>query len=122
MKKILIAFSLFLLFLFGGVCGFTVALRMFKNSLNEENIVNQRIAEETRRLQLTPEQLEKAMPAYDQLKRDLSEVKRETLRSIAQAAVTQTMELSKVLTSEQMDKLKKLSDERRVKFEKLTKP
>ncbi len=37
------------------------------------------------------------------------EAKRETLRSIAQAAITQTMELSKVLTSEQMDKLQKLS-------------
>jgi uncharacterized membrane protein len=122
MKKLLIVISLMFLFLFGGVCGFTVALRMFKNSLNEENMVNQRIAEETRRLQLTPEQLEKAKPAYEQLKRDLSEVKRETLRSIAQAAVTQTMELSKVLTSEQMDKLQKLSEERRIKFEKLVKP
>ena len=60
MKKILIVISLLFLFLFGGVCGFTVSLRMFKNSLNEENMVNQRIAEETRRLQLTPEQLEKA--------------------------------------------------------------
>lgn len=122
MKKILIVVSLLCLFLFGGVCGFTVALRIFKNSLNEENMVNQRIAEETRRLQLTPEQLEKAKPAYDQLKKDLSEVKRETLRSIAQAAVTQTIELSKVLTSEQMDKLQKLSEERRVKFEKMVKP
>ena len=85
-------------------------------------MVNQRIEEETRRLQLTPEQLEKAKPAYDQLKRDLSEVKRETLRSNAQAAVTQTMELSKVLTSEQMVKLQKLSEERRLKFEKIVKP
>jgi uncharacterized membrane protein len=122
MKKLLIAVSLLCLFLFGGVCGFTLALRIFKNSLNEESMVNQRIAEETRRLQLTPEQLEKAKPAYDQLKRELSEVKRETIRGIAQAAVTQTMELSKVLTSEQMDKLEKLSQERRAKFEKIVKP
>lgn len=122
MKKILIVVSLLCLFLFGGVCGFAVALRIFRNSLNEENIVNQRIAEETRRLELTPEQLEKAKPAYDQLKEDLSAVKREALRSIAQAAVTQTVELSKVLTPEQMDKLQKLSEERRVKFEKMVKP
>lgn len=80
------------------------------------------MAEETRRLQLTPEQLEKAKPAYEQLLRELTEVKRQTLRSIAQAAITQTTELSKVLTSEQMDKLQKLSDERRVKFEKLMNP
>jgi uncharacterized membrane protein len=122
MKKLLIAVSLLCLFLFGGVCGFTVALRIFKNSLSEENMVNQRITEETRRLQLTPEQVEKAKPAYDQLKKDLSEVKHEAVRSIAQAAVTQTIELSKVLTAEQMDKLEKLNDERRVKFEKLMKP
>jgi uncharacterized membrane protein len=122
MKKLLIAISLLCLFLFGGICGFTVAIRMFKNGLNEENMVNQRKAEETRRLQLTPEQLEKAKPAYDQLKRDLSDVKREALRSIAQAAIAQTMELSKVLTSDQLDKLQKLNDERRVKFEKLVMP
>jgi len=122
MKKILIVVSLLFLFLFGGVCGFTVALRMFRNSLNEESMVNQRIAEETRRLQLTPEQLEKAKPAYDQLKRDLAEVKRETRQKIAQASVAQTLELSKILTSEQMDKLQKLCDERRTKFEKMVKP
>jgi Spy/CpxP family protein refolding chaperone len=122
MKKLLIVLSLMCLFLFGGVCGFAVAINLVKKSLNEENIVNQRINEETRRLQLTPEQLEKVKPAYDQLKNDLSEVKRETLRSIAQAVVTQTIELSKVLTPEQTDKLQKLSEERRVKFEKMVKP
>jgi Spy/CpxP family protein refolding chaperone len=122
MKKLLIVLSLMCLFLFGGVCGFAVAINLVKKSLNEENIVNQRINEETRRLQLTPKQLEKVKPAYDQLKNDLSEVKRETLRSIAQAVVTQTTELSKVLTPEQTDKLQKLSEERRVKFEKMVKP
>lgn len=122
MKKILIVASLMCLFLFGSVCGFTVAIGIVKNSLNEENIVNKRIAEETRRLQLTSEQLEKAKPAYDRLKKDLSEVKRETLRSIAKAAVTQTMELSKIINSEQMGKLQKLSEERRVKFERIAKP
>jgi uncharacterized membrane protein len=122
MKKLLIVISLLCLFIFGGVCGFAVALRMSKNSLNEENMVNQRIAEETRHLQLTPEQLEKAKPAYEQLKRDLAEVKRETRQKIAQASVSQTLELSRILTSEQMDKLQKLCDERRTKFEKMVKP
>jgi uncharacterized membrane protein len=122
MKKLLIAVLLLFLFLFGGVCGFTVALRMSRNSLNEESMVNQRIAEETRRLKLTPEQLENAKPAYDQLKRDLAEVKRETRQKIAQVSVAQTLELSKILTSEQMDKLQKLCDERRTKFEKMMKP
>jgi len=122
MKKIVIVLSLLCLFFLGGVCGFAFALRIVKNSLNEEHIVNQRIAEETRRLKLTPEQLDNAKPSYSQFKQDLVTVKRDAFQAIAKVAMTQSLELAKLLTSEQLDEFKTLSDERRVKFEKLMKP
>ncbi len=93
-----------------------------KNSLNEEYIVNQRIAEETRRLKLSPAQMGEAKPSYEQFKQDLVAVKRDAFQSIAKAAVTQSLELAQLLTADQLEEFKKLSDERRVKFEKMMKP
>jgi aspartate oxidase len=122
MKKLVIVFSLLCLFLLGGVCGFAVAVRMARNSLNEEHVVNQRMAEETRRLKLTPQQLDKAIPSYQQFKQDLVTVKQDTLQAIARVAVMQSLELSKLLTADQLEEFKKLSDERRIKYEKMMKP
>lgn len=122
MKKIIIIVSLVCLFFLGGICGFSIAARIVKNSLNEDYIVKQRMIEETRRLNLTPEQLNLAKASYEQFKQDLVSVKRDTLQSIAKAAISQSLELAKLLTEEQLEEFKKLSDERRVKFEKLMKP
>lgn len=122
MRKLVIVASLICLFLFGGVCGFAIAVRIIKQSLNEGHVVSQRIAEETRRLKLTPDQRDKAKPSYDQLKQDLVAVKRDTLQAIARAAYTQSAELAEILTPEQLDEFKKLSEERRTKFEKMLKP
>jgi len=90
MRKLVIVASLICLFLFGGVCGFAIAVRLVKQSLNEEHVVSQRITEETRRLKLTPDQLDKARPRYDQLRQDLLAIKHDTLQAIARAAYTQT--------------------------------
>ena len=122
MRKLIIVVSLICLFLFGGVCGFAVAVRIVKKSLDEEHVVSQRIAEETRRLKLTPEQIDQAMPSYNQMKQELVAVKQDTFQAIARTAITQSTELAKILTSEQLDEFKKLNDERRTKFEKMLKP
>ena len=122
MRKLIIVVSLICLFLFGGVCGFAVAVRIVKKSLDEEHVVSQRIAEETRRLKLTPEQIDQAMPSYSQMKQELVAVKQDTFQAIARTAITQSTELAKILTSEQLDEFKKLNDERRTKFEKMLKP
>ena len=57
MKKIIIIVSLVCLFFLGGICGFSIAARIVKNSLNEEYIVNQRMIEDSR-------------SAFDQLRRE----------------------------------------------------
>lgn len=122
MRKLVTVVSLICLFLLGGVCGFFIAVRIVKKSLDEVHVVSQRIAEETRRLKLSPEQVDKAMSSYTQMKQDLVAVKQDTFQAIARAAITQSNELAKILTTEQLDEFEKLNEERRIKFEKMLKP
>lgn len=121
-KKLIIISSLIALFIFGGVCGFAVAVSIVKKSLSEEHFVQHRMSEESRRLKLTPEQIEKAKAGYDQLKQDLTRVKSDTVLAISAAAIKQAGELSAILTPAQLDEFKKLNDERRARFEKTIKP
>jgi hypothetical protein len=93
-------------------------MRVVKNNLNEDYFVRQRIAEESRRLKLTSEQLEKAKSSYEQLKRDLVTVKSDTLQAITMAIIKQSTELATFLDSEQLEEFKKLNDERRARMEK----
>lgn len=118
MKTLTITLSLLALFILGGVCGFAVAAGIVKNTLNEEHLVEQRMNEESRRLHLTTAQIEKAKPGYDQLRRDLSKVKADTIAAITEAVIKQGADLAAILSTEQQAEFKKLIDERRARFEK----
>ncbi|MDB6005636.1 MAG: hypothetical protein JWR15_2623 [Prosthecobacter sp.] len=122
MKKFYIICSLLALFILGALCGIGLALPFAKKLLSEDHFVQQRMAEEVKRLKLSPDQVEKSKPIYDQLRQDLAKIKADTLTSIAQASVRQSSELAGLLTPEQIVEFKKLGDERRVKFEKFMKP
>lgn len=122
MKKFYIVISLIGLFILGALFGVGLALPFAKKLLSEDHFVQQRMKEEARRLRLTPEQVEKAGPTYEQLRQDLAKIKNDTLTAIAQASIRQSTELAGLLTPEQIEEFKKLGDERRVKFEKFMKP
>jgi Spy/CpxP family protein refolding chaperone len=122
MKKLIIIVSLLLLYLFGAVCGFTVAIQIVKRSLSEEGFVEHRKKEEIRRLKLTAAQIEQANPGYEELKEDLKLVKRDTVTAITQAAIKQSTSLATLLTPEQLAEFQKLSEERRARFEKKMNP
>ena len=122
MKKLYIIASLLGLFILGALFGIGLALPFAKKLISEDHFVTQRMKEEAKRLKLTPEQVEKAKPAYDQLKQDLAKIKADTLIAIGQASIRQSTELALILTPEQIEEYKKLGDERREKFEKFMKP
>lgn len=122
MKKLTIIGSLVALFIFGGVCGFAVAVGIVKRSLNEAHFVQQRMAEESKRLKLTPEQIERAGPSYEQMKQDMVKVKSDAVLAITEAAIKQGRDLAALLTPEQLSEFRKLTDERRARFEKKAKP
>ena len=122
MKKFYIICSLIGLFFLGVLFGIGLAFPFAKKLLSEEHFVQHRMAEEVKRLKLTPEQVEKSKPIYDQLKQDLAKIKSDTLTAITQASIRQSTELAGLLTPEQIEEFKKLGDERRVKFEKFMKP
>ncbi len=122
MKKITIIGSLIALFIFGGVCGFAIALRIVKNTLNEQRLVQERQREDTKRLKFTPEQIEKTKPLYEQMQKDLTKVKDNAVFGIVDASITLARDLSAMLTPEQQKEFAKLGEERRARFEKSTKP
>lgn len=121
MKKFIIICSLFALFVFGAACGIGIALPFARSLIDEQHFVSSRMKEETKRLKLTPEQVERAKPIYDQLKQDLTKVKTDTLMAITQASIRQSTELAAILTPDQIEEFKKLGDERRDKFENFMK-
>lgn len=122
MKKLYIIASLLGLFILGALFGIGLALPFAKKLISEDHFVTQRMKEEAKRLKLTPEQVEKAKPTYDQLKQDLAKIKTDTLMAIGQASIRQSTDLAALLTPEQIEEYKKLGDERREKFEKFMKP
>ena len=122
MKKFYIICSLFALFILGALFGIGLALPFAKKLISEDHFVQHRMSEEVKRLKLTPEQVEKSKPIYDQLRQDLAKIKNDPLTAIAPASIRQSTELAGLLTSEQIEEFKKLGDERRVKFEKFMKP
>ncbi len=122
MKKFYIICSLLGLFILGALFGVGLALPFAKKLISEDHFVRQRMTEEAKRLKLTPDQVEKSKPIYDQLRQDLAKIKNDTLTAIAQASIRQSTELAGLLTPEQIEEFKKIGDERRVKFEKFIKP
>lgn len=121
MRRLIIIASLFALFVFGGVCGFALAMKVVKNTLNEQRWVSDRRKEEVKRLKLTPEQMAKAQPSYDVLQQSLSKVKDDTIAGITVAAAKQAAELAALLTPEQLLEFKKLSEERARRNDKMSK-
>lgn len=122
MKKFYIICSLFALFILGALFGIGLALPFAKKLISEDHFVQHRMSEEAKRLKLTPDQVEKSKPIYDQLRQDLAKIKSDTLTAIAQASIRQSTGLAGLLTAEQIEEFKKLGDERQVKFEKFMKP
>jgi Spy/CpxP family protein refolding chaperone len=122
MKRLTIIASLFALFVFGGICGFAVAVRIVKNTLNEQHWVHERAKEESKRLKLTPDQITKAQPSYDELQKALAKAREDTVIAITSAAMKQGRDLAALLTPEQLEAFKTLSEERRQRFEKASKP
>ena len=117
MRRLTILASLIALFFLGGVCGFALAVRAVKNTLNESYWVGERMKEESKRLKLTPEQRAKAQPSYDALQQDLGNIKTQTMESIVAATLKQSVALAALLTPAQADEFKKLNEERRVRLE-----
>lgn len=122
MKKLTIIASLVALFILGAICGLALAVPFARKLLSEDRLVQQRMAEEKKRLKLTAEQVEKAKPVYDALKSDLAKVKADALAGVTQAALRQAGDLAAILTPQQIEEYKKLGEERRARFEKLIKP
>ena len=118
MKRLIIIASLFVLFILGGVCGFALAVRIVKDSFNEQHWVHERAKEERKRLALTPEQVTQAQPAYDELQKALGRVHEDTVTAITSAAAKQGQALAALLTPEQRTKFEALTEERRKRFEK----
>jgi hypothetical protein len=121
MKRHIIIASLFGLFIFGGVCGFALAVKIVKNTLNEQHWVSGRRKEEAKRLKLTAEQMAKAQPSYDALQQSLGKVKDDTIAGITAATAKQAAELAALLTPEQLQEFKKLSDERARRNDRISK-
>lgn len=122
MKRLTIIASLLALFIFGGVCGFAVAVRIVKNTLNEQHWVHERAKEESKRLKLTPDQIAKAQPSYDELQKALAKAREDTVTAITTAAMKQGSALAELLTPVQLEEYKTLNEERRKRFEKASKP
>lgn len=122
MKRLTIIASLLALFLSGGVCGFAVAVRIVKNTLNEQHWVQERAKEERKRLKLTPDQIAKAQPSYDELQKALAKAREDTVIAITTAAMKQGRGLAELLTPTQLEEFKTLNEERRKRFEKASKP
>lgn len=121
MRRLIVIACLLGLFVLGGVCGFALAVKLVKNSLNEQHWVMERRKEETKRLKLTPQQLTQAQPSYDALQQALGKVKETAIADITRAAMQQGTELAELLTPEQLREFKKLNDERGRRNDKLTK-
>jgi Spy/CpxP family protein refolding chaperone len=110
------------LFLCGGVCGFTVANRRLANPAArdqmEERWIEGRLREDTRRLQLTPEQVAQVRPLYEQMRADLRAVREEAARGVMAAAKKQSGAVRSFLTPAQQQEFSRLNDERRARLPK----
>lgn len=117
MKRAKIIVCLVALFLFGGVCGAVLTARWARQSAQrvhwEHRWIHERMTEDATRLKLTPEQIEKARPLYDQMLADLRKIREDAGRSIIDAGVQHARNLAQVLTPEQQQEFQKLSEQRR---------
>ena len=111
---------LIVLFLLGGVCGYSFSNRQVERPSSkvrwEEQWLDLRQREDIARLKLTPEQVAQARASYDQLLADLRKVREQTAHGIFRAVSAQGQALSQQLTPEQRDGFQKLTEERRARF------
>jgi hypothetical protein len=116
--KILAGFAV--LFGLGGLCGSAVSTRpaaiAARQARWEEHWVQKRMQEDADRLRLTPEQVEKARPLYDQMLADFHSVREEATRNLVQATVKQGRALWPELTPDQQKEFEGLSEERRARW------
>ena len=75
-----------------------------------------RVREDIERLKLTPEQIARSRPSYDQLLADIRNVREQTAHGIFRAVSAQVRILSEQLTPEQRQEYQKLTEERRSRF------
>jgi len=115
-----IILSLAALFLLGGVCGYAFSNRQTERPAKranwEERWMELRQREDIERLKLTPEQVARARPAYDQLLADIRKVREQTAHGIFRAVSAQGRTLAEQLTPEQRQEYQKLTEERRARF------
>src|SRR3954452_3018065 len=93
-----IILSLAAIFLLGGVCGYAFANRQTDRLASrahwEERWIELRVHEDIVRLKLTPEQVARARPSYDQLLADIRRVQEQTAHGIFRAVSAQGRALS----------------------------
>ena len=114
------------LFVFGGVCGFTVATRRLTNpalrAQVEERWLETRRSTDAARLDLTPEQIEAARPGYQQMLADIRAVRASATAGVIEAAMKQGRALWPQLTPAQQQEFLRLDEERRAQRQKRAAP
>jgi hypothetical protein len=114
--------SLAALFVFGGVCGFTIATRRMTNPVVraqlEERWIEARRRDDAARLKLTAEQAEQVRPTYQQMLADIRAVRETAAVGVIDAAKKQGRVMWSQLTPEQQQEFLRLSEERRAQMQK----
>jgi hypothetical protein len=102
------------------VCGYAFAHhqtdRLSTKANWEEGWMERREREDIERPKLTPEQIARSRPSYDQLLADIRKVREQTAHGIFRAVSAQGRTLSEQLTPEQRQEYLKLTEERRARF------
>lgn len=108
--------SLTALFLFGGVCGFTVATRRMANpairAQLEERWIEARRTDDAAKLNLTPEQIAWVQPSYQELLADIRAVRATAVAGVREAAAKQEKTMWPALTVEQQQEFRRLGEAR----------
>lgn len=110
----------------GGVTGVAVTLKRANDSAIRAQVearwIEKRRLEDVRRLELTPEQIEKLKPLYAELLAEVREVRERAASDLVEAARRQGRGMWQHLTPEQQQKLLQLGEERRANWQTKTNP
>jgi hypothetical protein len=117
-----VGLSLTALFVFGGVCGFAIATRRWSNptvrARLEDRWIEARRREDAMRLKLTPDQLERVGPVYQQMLADIRAVRENAGAGVVDAAKKQARGMWPLLTPEQQQEFLRLSEERQAQLQR----
>lgn len=122
-KRIIkVGLSLTALFVFGGVCGFAIAMRRMSNpavrAQLEDRWIDARRRDDATRLKLTPGQAEQVRPSYQQMLADVRAVREGAASGVIEAATRQGRSMWQHLTPEQQQAFLRLGEERRTQLQK----